>query len=349
MADPADIAIAAASMSFAILLGFSAHRASICTVRATAEVLSTGSVRMFSSFGKTVIWVFIVSIPVFLLFPAHASRVDGWAVSRMAMLGGFLFGVGAALNGGCAFSTIGRLCEGKMRMLLTLVGFLGGVGQSLILMTDGQMSAVARASPLINLTGMPIVGVLAICSGWALWELFRLWRTRPRQLGWRARIRSRHYRLSTAAFLMGVSNAFLYLVYGSWNYTAIVRDWMGGIFGIGVVPAVALWGLLISVIAGMIISAWERGDFGLEWRPNLSWSLNLSGGLLMGLGSAIIPGGNDVLILHQIPTLSPHTLVAYPALIVGIAVVLIAVQALSGKSMVIHCSEDVCTESEKVG
>jgi uncharacterized membrane protein YedE/YeeE len=137
---------------------------------------------MFSSFGKTVIWVFIVSIPVFLLFPAHASRVDGWAVSRMAMLGGFLFGVGAALNGGCAFSTIGRLCEGKMRMLLTLVGFLGGVGQSLILMADGQMSAAARASPLINLTGMPIVGVLAICSGWALWELFRLWRTRPRQL-----------------------------------------------------------------------------------------------------------------------------------------------------------------------
>jgi hypothetical protein len=94
----------------------------------------------------------------------------------------------------------------------------------------------------------------------------------------------------------------------------------------------------------MLISAWERGDVRLEWRPNWSWGMNLGGGLLMGIGTAITPGGNDVLILHQIPMLSPHALIAYPALIAGIAVVLVTGRALSGTSMVIQCSGDLCSE-----
>ena len=48
----------------------------------------------------------------------------------------------------------------------------------------------------------------------------------------------------------------------------------------------------------------------------------------MSLGAAMIRGGNDVLILHGIPSLSPHAVPAFLAMLVGIAVSLISKRAL---------------------
>ena len=43
------------------------------------------------------------------------------------MLGGFIFGVGAAINGACAYATMARLVDGEGGMLVTIVGFALGV------------------------------------------------------------------------------------------------------------------------------------------------------------------------------------------------------------------------------
>ncbi len=40
----------------------------------------------------------------------------------------------------------------------------------------------------------------------------------------------------------------------------------------------------------------------------------------MGLGTSLVPGGNDVLLLNAIPGLSPHALPAYLAILVGIPI-----------------------------
>lgn len=151
-----------------------------------------------------------------------------------------------------------------------------------------------------------------------------------------------------AAFLIGLSNAFLYSLYGSWTYTGVIGDWGRALAGIGITPAATLWVLLLAVLAGMLISSWERGQFFVEWRPKPAWAMNLCGGLLMGFGAAIAPGGNDVLILHQIPIFSPHALIAYVSIVVGIAVVLLLMRAISGKEMIVRCSDDVCTDQRKV-
>ena len=44
-----------------------------------------------------------------------------------ALVGGFVFGVGAALNRGCSLSTLQRLADGEMSMLVTLAGLVLGV------------------------------------------------------------------------------------------------------------------------------------------------------------------------------------------------------------------------------
>lgn len=341
-----DIAIIGASILVAALLGFSAHRASICTVRAVAEVLSTGGTQMFRSFGKTVVWTFAATVPVLWLLPSRYLPIDGWMLSVNALSGGFIFGVGAALNGGCAFSTLSRLCDGKLDMVMTLLGFAAGVGLGILFTENGLIDATPPAPGLTDSRAVPIVVSVIGVACWALWEGIRLWRRRPAAVSLTERIGTRRYKLSTAAALIGICSAFLYLVHGPWPYTGVIQGWVESIaVGSGRdAPATILWILFAAVFAGMLMSSWTRDDFHLDWRPTWAWGLKLSGGTLMGLGAALAPGGNDVLILHLIPMLSPHAIVTYGALVLGIAVTLILMQVTFGARMTIRCTGDLCRD-----
>ena len=93
------MAIWLTSIMLAAIVGFAAHRASICTVRAVAEIMSTGRAYCLASFGKSVLWVLAVAVTFLWIDPAIASGLNGWELSRQTLMGGLLFGAGAALMG----------------------------------------------------------------------------------------------------------------------------------------------------------------------------------------------------------------------------------------------------------
>jgi hypothetical protein len=64
----------------------------------------------------------------------------------------------------------------------------------------------------------------------------------------------------------------------------------------------------------------------------------------MGLGAALVPGSNDVLILHSIPALSSHALPAYLGMLAGIALPLVLMRVTQGAVMGVDCSGDVCQD-----
>ena len=331
------------SLFLAALLGFSIHRASVCTVRAVAEVLSTRRAYMFLSFVKTILWILAITMPLIWLLPAARASGHGWGMSLYAVAGGFMFGVGAALNGGCAFSTLSKLGDGQVRMLLTLGAFCLGVSGDVFLVTS---SVLSPHEPVPVAYDAPKPWALALLAGlvvWIVWEAVRLWRTRRVGSAWRALMLSDYYRLSTAAALLGLSNGILYALYGSWAYTSTLHHGVERLMEAGSGPSAVQWSLFAALLAGVGFSAWHRGSFRLDWRPSLSWTQNLVGGLLMGVGAAMAPGGNDVLVLHGLPGLSPHALPAYVALIAGIAVVLVIERLVRGEYMKVDCSGDICT------
>src|SRR5262249_61864254 len=83
---------------------------------------------MFASIGKSMLWVLAVMVPLFWLIPAAGTGLSGWSLTGFAVLGGFLFGLGAAINGGCAYSTMARFVGGDGKMLAAIAGFaLGGL------------------------------------------------------------------------------------------------------------------------------------------------------------------------------------------------------------------------------
>jgi hypothetical protein len=66
----------------------------------------------------------------------------------------------------------------------------------------------------------------------------------------------------------------------------------------------------------------------------------------MGAGAAMIPGGNDTLMLKSLPGLSPHAVPAFFALLLGVSVTLLFIQLITGKSLRIVCTNDIC-QAEK--
>jgi hypothetical protein len=165
---------------------------------------------------------------------------------------------------------------------------------------------------------------------WAVYEVIRLWRTRDAGTRFADLVLARRYRLSTAALVMGVSGVLLFLSFGPFGYTATFELIVEGALGSTGWPPAFRWVVLVSVLAGMLLSTLQRGTFQLDWRPRQAWLMHFGGGLLMGFGTALAPGGNDALVMYGIPILSPYALPTYLALCLGVAAGLLIMRALLG-------------------
>jgi uncharacterized membrane protein YedE/YeeE len=334
------MAILAFAVVLALVLGFAAHRASICTVRAVAEIMSSRRGYMLASIGKSVLWVWAVTIPIFWLMPASGTELNGWSLTGVAVLGGFMFGLGAAINHGCAFSTMARFADGDGKMLATIIGFALGV---LGFATLAGWRWLPRPVPAPALVGSLLAWAMApafVFLAWALYESARLWRTRPSDTRLTDLILAPRYRLSTAALLVGLPGALLFLTYGPFGYTSTFELVIEGAFGTRSWPPAARWILLVAVLTGMFLSTWQRGSFRPDWRPQPVWLVNLAGGLLMGLGTALAPGGNDALVLYGIPTFSPSAAPTFAALALGVAAGLVMMHRWLGIEARVECRND---------
>lgn len=325
----------------AAILGFAAHRASICTVRAVAEFTHSGTGYMFASIVKSALWVFAITLPVFLILPQTAAGLTGWQLTFTAMFGGLLFGIGAGLNGACAYATMARMIDGEIGMLLTVMGFVLGVLAFVALIGSGTIVRPAPAPSHLPDAMRVAPYLVAVLSVLGLYEAIRLWRRRPPGATLRSLVCARAYTLSTAALLMGLAGGLILLLFGSAGYTTTFQQVIEAHAGTRPMPPYGRWIVLGAVLFGMFASTWQRGSFRIDWRPRLSWLRNIFGGVLMGLGCALLPGGNDALILYGIPGLSPHAIPAYAALLLGIFVALITMRGVFGVEMRVACRNDM--------
>ncbi len=336
-----NILLYAVSLLLATLMGFAVHRANLCTVKTVGEILSSRKAYMMLSQVKAVLWVVAVSMPILLFLPDWAAPHRSYALTLAAIGGGFLFGVGAAVNGGCALSTLGQLANGNLWMLTTLFGFCLGVGGLSIM--DPMLVSSQNMPPLFLKAPKPLLFAgLAFLWIMACWEIIRLWRLRDRDKNWRQLILSRHYRLSTAALLLGSCGGVLYVLHDAWTYTNVLKQEVQSLWHLNEHPGTINLLFFLALLGGMILSAWQRGSFKLRMRRLRTWPRHLVGGALMGAGAVLIPGGNDTLVLKSLPGLSPHAIPAFAALLGGICVSLLLMRLFTGKTLRVDCTTDIC-------
>ena len=98
-------------------LGYTSHRASLCTVRAVADLLQAGRFERFGGFIRAVLRAMLPTLPAGYLFPERFPSPMAGSSLWGGLLGGLLSGFDAALNRGCSFSTQQRLADADWRRL----------------------------------------------------------------------------------------------------------------------------------------------------------------------------------------------------------------------------------------
>ncbi|MGB5211610.1 MAG: YeeE/YedE thiosulfate transporter family protein [Gammaproteobacteria bacterium] len=327
------------SAILAFALGFSAYRASICTVAAVAEVMSSRTGRVFLSFAKVVGWVLLVNGLLVWWMPDLARPVKPQPGLLMALIGGLVFGIGAAVNGGCGFSTISKIAQGNIHMAMTLPAFVIGVSAGAVLLAWIDTGASLTTPWVGEQTGLVLLLLLGL---WGVWEIVEIIGPNLRGDGiWRG-ISAGRYRLSTGAAIVGICSGGIYALHGRWAYSSQLVDAFIERPGLPSAEGhIAGW-LFLALLAGAIVSAVSNRQFSFSFDKDM-WLRNLIGGFLMGAGAMLVPGGNAALILQDLPTLSVHAIVAYLAMILGIGMTLMLFRRVTGASMTVSCGGDLCS------
>ncbi len=286
----------------AALMGYAIQRGATCMVAAIDEMLHRRRARRLIALGEAAIWV------AGGLILAHLSgglmmAPSGYPVSAATVAGGAMLGIGALVNRACVFGAIARLGSGEWAYALTPPGFMLGC---LIADHAFAMAVPSTTSP-------------ALFAGGRLWAmlfaLFAFWRGAEAIAALRRREFARHiWSPHRATMVIGIAFVVMLLTVGSWAYTDALASLVRGMTS----GTAAKLILFLALLAGAIAGGWTAGRLRSAAPTARDAGRCLCGGVLMGAGTVLIPGGNDGLILVGLPLLQPHALVALVSMALAI-------------------------------
>ncbi|WP_428478063.1 YeeE/YedE thiosulfate transporter family protein [Photobacterium japonica] len=222
--------------------------------------------------------------------------------SLFSLFGGFLFGIGAAINSGCGVSTISRLARGEVVMLATIVGWLVAW-----LFFAPALPAELKGEKLVvsDLSRYAFLGLISFVIMVSCYFMT-----------------ANNRKLWLSMLGIGLMAGFVFLYEPHWTPSGLLKS-MGTSLWHGRAeewPSSERFILMVSLIAGMVSAALFTGSFALRWSPMTRLAKHLVAGVLMGLGAVMAGGGNDTQLLVAMPVLSVAGLSTVVCILVGIYV-----------------------------
>lgn len=222
----------------------------------------------------------------------------------LALAGGVLFGVGAALNHGCFFGTLTKLFSGDGHMLFTLAGIL---------------SAAVVIPPMPSSGATPVTGYPVL---WLYPMLLAL--TTISWLVW-------HRRHPLRAFLYllvpGITFGMLYPLTPGWSLSRLIIDCWHWFYRDTDVSSIRLVEFIVF-LAGMLAFRLRYG--GLTFSRLQPWraATHVMAGWVMVAGARLMGGGNDSLLFRKLPSLTPQVLLLLLVIFLSIAATLLLLRWL---------------------
>lgn len=295
----------AATIALLFLIGYASQRSGVCMVRAVRELIERRRVHRLAGFLLAAASAMLVMAVAEAIGPRPFTTIIGARPDGLAVAGGIIFGLGTRLSGHCAIGTLAALTAGEVSRIASLAAMFVAA-----ILLGPQMSQAALMLPARTPQISPLVGnvPLALAVGGVLALIAATYL--HRRLGWR-KPRGGWSPL-LAMTLIGTASGTLFALDQQWVYTSRIAEVAYGevAFTVGTVAGP------VALIAGMVIAAAGGGMFRLQWGTIGQWAAAAGGGLLMGLGATLVPGGNDTMLFTGIPLLLPNLLAAYAAFFV---------------------------------
>ena len=293
------------------LIGYASQRAGVCMVRAMREVIERRRFHRLAGFVLAAACAMVVMGLAEWLGADPFMTLQGTAPDRLSVAGGVLFGLGSVLAGHCAMGLLAALTQGE----LWRAGAIAAMFVAALLLGP-EMSSAALMLPARAPVPSPLTGhvVLALAFGGAAGGLAA--RYIFRRLGWK-RLKGGWSPL-IAMGVIGTASGLLFAADRQWVYTSRIAEiaygqsWTAG----------ALFGFA-ALIAGMTAATVIGGTFRLRSGSGRDWLRAVAGGLLMGAGATLVPGGNDAMLFTGVPLLLPNLLAGYASFAATLALALL--------------------------
>lgn len=293
----------------ALAAGFSAARGQTCAILAVRDWVYRRRVRRFAGFAVMAASAGLVSALLTGTVSMSPNKPDPSLL--FAALGGAAFGMGAFINGGCVFGTLTKLGEGRLVYLLTVAGIGAG---AITAAAAGSHFPVPTMPPVVLATNPVItaIGCALVLLASLTWLRTRLSR---RSLAW--------------LVVFGCVAGTLFALRPNWGYEGLVlmiaSQAASGEMLSGETLAILL---TCATLAGSIASAALAGRLAPRWADARTALGCFVGGWLMSSGAMVAGGGNDWLLLRDLPQLAPTGIVAY-ATFVAVACWLVKLEKLN--------------------
>lgn len=303
-----------------IVMGLAIQRGATCTVAAVDEVIDRRGTTRLMALVEASVWV-TVGLLVANRFGWLAAVPSGFELTGWTVFGAALLGLGAFFNGACVFGTIARFGSGQWAYIATPVGFYLGCLTVERVFAPAPARALAAGSIVLTASDTVVWLVVALLIARLLGAI----------VGHRKTIRelvTRHlWSPHAATAVIGITFLVTLVLVGAWSYTEALAD-----FAHGMTMNVAMRGfLLLCLLVGALIGGWTAGLFKHTQITAAGVARCLGGGVLMGWGSLLIPGGNDGLILVGMPLLWPYAWIAFATMCVTIGSALLLRRRWTGQ------------------
>ncbi|MGH7359054.1 MAG: YeeE/YedE family protein, partial [Candidatus Rokuibacteriota bacterium] len=303
-----------------LLFGYCAQRGGFCLTRAISNWALMGDTAILRAY---VLALVIAIVGVHLLQLGLVESIPVRPFRWLANItGGFVFGIGMILGGGCAGSSWYRLGEGALGAWVVLLGFAMGASAASVGALQPVRTALqgfeyaideqpATLQAALGLGPWPVIAVLVVVAG--VW----LARNRPEEAA------HGKWRWPATGSAIGV------VIVLGWYLSA----WAGSPTGITFAantghaltyplvgyPNRVTWGmvLLLGVVGGAALAAWRSDEFAWKPVPGFTIAKLFAGGLIMGAGALVADGCNVTQGLTNSATLALGSLTAFGGMVVG--------------------------------
>jgi toxin CptA len=229
------------------------------------------------------------------------------------------------------------LGSGEWAYAATPIGFYAGCVTSAWVFPFPAQQKLPQGSPVLE-SATVLALAFAVFLLWRLGRLVLAHRTGAEAppasvlqrlaTGLAMRVWSPLWSPHAATTVIGITFFFMFLLVGAWAYTDVLAELARGMAG----NLAARCLLVLALFAGAMLGGYTAG----RWRntpPSLSQvGKCFGGGMLMGWGTLLIPGGNDGLILVGMPLLWPYAWVAFLTMCITIGAALVVERGLAGHS-----------------
>lgn len=318
-----------------VLFGFALQRGRFCMNSAIRDTILLKDTTLLKSVGAAILvgmvgFAFMAMGGLVKISPTPFF----WGAN---LVGGFIFGIGMVLAGGCASGVTYRVGEGMLGALsaliglsigatLTAIGFLKPIKDTLQTSTKIM---VGEANPtLANIFGLsyPVVALVIAVIVLVIWFLVARKNQDDEPKGNASlvkRIFKNGWGWLATGIVIGLINmlAFYSSTLAGRSYPlAITSGWLTIVkLGLSVPETKMGWDawLVIGIIVGALIAALIASEFKLRWP---GWGMigqTFAGGLLMGFGAVTSAGCNVTHILSGLPQLGIGSLVGAISIVLG--------------------------------